>query len=126
MSRFRVPLVVAAALAATGPSMAADEAPRRATPCAFVSQIDYFRDVDDYTAIIQTSPSRRYKVTFFNRCREMRWAFAARVESRPGICLSRGDVIVFGRHRAFQDRCIIDRIELLPPKGQATPAASPY
>ena len=101
----------------------ADDAPQKPrSSCAFVSQIDNFKEIDDYSAIISTSPNRRYKVTFFNSCREMRWAIFARVEARPGICLSKGDAIIVGRH-GFRDRCVIDSIEALPPKARATPAS---
>mgnify|MGYP003390791770 CR=1 FL=1 len=83
--------------------------------CAFVNQIYNFKEIDDRTAIIQTSPRRSFRVTFFNNCREMRWAFSARVEARPGICLSAGDKMIFG-HNGFQDRCIISSVEPLPRK----------
>ena len=39
-----------------------DPAPRARQACAFVSQIDDFKHVDDYSAILSTSPSRRFKV----------------------------------------------------------------
>jgi Family of unknown function (DUF6491) len=83
--------------------------------CAFVSQINNFKEVDDRTVIIETSPNRRYRVTFFDRCREMRWAIFARVESRPGVCLSKGDVLVFGRGD-ISERCMIESVEALPPR----------
>ncbi len=106
--------------ATVAPAMA--DAPPPARPCPFVSQIDNFKEIDDYSAIIETGPSRRYKVTFANSCREMRWALFARVEARPGICLSAGDKIVVGRH-GFADRCVINTIEQLPPKAPASQAS---
>jgi hypothetical protein len=126
---FAVPLAGVAVAAATlfaGPALADNPAsPKPRSSCAFVSQIDNFKEIDDYTAIISTSPNRRYKVTFVNRCREMRWALFARVEARPGNCLTPGDVIVVGRH-GFADRCYIRTIEALPPRTGTTPAASAY
>ncbi len=110
------------ALAFVGPA-AGDEAGNPApTPCPFVRTIDNFQTVDNYTAIIETGPSKRYLVTFVNSCRELKWAWSARVESRPGICLRPGDVIVAGRN-GFVDRCFIRSIALLPPKTAAAPAA---
>lgn len=117
------PVVAASLLAVTGPALGDDAQQRPRSSCAFVDRIYNFKDIDDHTAVIQTSPSRSFKVTFFNSCREMRWALFARVVSRPGICLSRGDKIIVGRH-GFQDHCIIDKVEALPPKGQPTPASS--
>jgi Family of unknown function (DUF6491) len=115
-------LIAASVLVLVGPAAADDPAKKARSSCAFVSQIDNFKEVDDHTAIIETSPNRRFKVTFFNSCRELRWAIFARVESRPGVCLNKGDAIVVGRH-GFQERCIIETIEALPPKERLTPAA---
>ena len=112
-----------AAIGLSGPATAEEPAQAPRHSCAFVNQIYNFKDVDDYNAIVWTSPRKAYHVTFFNSCREMKWAFFARVEARPGICLSRGDKIVVGRH-GFADHCIIDKIEPLPPKGEGEhPAA---
>ncbi len=118
--------VILAAVAAAGisvPATAEEPSQPRHMPCPFVDQIYNFKDVDDHTAIVWTSPQRGYKVTFFNSCREMKWALFARIEARPGICLSKGDKIIVGRH-GFRDHCIIDTIEALPPKGEASPASS--
>ena len=113
----RIFIAAVAACALIGPARADNETSAPRHSCAFVDQIYNFKEVDDRTAIIQTSPSRSFKVTFFNSCREMRWAFSARVESRPGICLSRGDKMIFG-HRGFgfADRCIVSSVEPLPRK----------
>jgi len=121
---FGVMLIAASVLALAGPAPADDTPQKPRSSCAFVSQIDNFKEIDDHSAIIETSPNRRYKVTFFNSCREMRWAIFARVEARPGICLSKGDAIIVGRN-GFQDRCMIDSIEALPPKARITPASQP-
>src|SRR5512134_1857186 len=94
--------IALAAVLAVGAAVPAVADPQpvasKGTPCPFVRQIYNFKDVDDRTAILWTSPRRAYKVTFFNSCRELKWAIFARVEARPGICLSRGDKIVVGRH----------------------------
>jgi Family of unknown function (DUF6491) len=96
------------------PASADDAAPRKSS-CAFVGQINNFKEIDDHSAIIETSPSRRYKVTFFNSCREMKWALFARVESHGGMCLRTGDKIVVGRH-GFADHCVVRTVERLPAK----------
>ena len=120
----RTMLAAASVLALAAPALADDTPKKPRSSCAFVSQIDNFKEIDDYSAIIETSPNRKYKVTFFNSCREMRWAIFARVDARPGICLGKGDAIIVGRN-GFQQRCIIDSIEALPPKVKATPASQP-
>lgn len=122
MLRSTAAALVCGAVALSAPAIANDQTPKPRSNCAFVKQIDNFKEIDDYSAIIETSPSRRFKVTFVNSCREMRWAHFARVESRPGICLSPGDKIIVGRH-GFADRCVIRTVEALPPKGQAQPAS---
>jgi hypothetical protein len=114
-------VIAIAALALVGPATADDPA-KKPTPCPFVRSIDNFSVVDNYTAIIETGPSHRYKVTFVNSCRELKWAWYARVEARPGICLSKGDVLVVGNN-GFVDRCFINSIERLPPKNAQTPAS---
>jgi hypothetical protein len=116
--------VALAASAVVGPAVA-DSPPRARSACAFVSQIYDFKAIDDYTAIIRTSPSRSFKVTFANSCREMKWALFARVEARPGVCLTAGDKIIVGRN-GFFDRCFIRTVEALPPKSRDTAAAAPY
>ena len=114
--------MVTAALGLLAAPVLADPAPRARSSCAFVKQINNFKEIDDYSAIIESSPSRRFKVTFYNNCREMRRAIFARVEARPGICLSQGDKIVVGRH-GFRERCIIKSIEQLPPRNRTTAAS---
>lgn len=124
MSKAGVTFICGAAAAAllTLPAIANEQQAKPRSSCAFVRQIDNFKEIDDYSAIIETSPNRRFKVTFVNSCREMRWAHFARIEARPGICLSAGDKIIVGRH-GFADRCVIRSVEALPPKGQAQPAS---
>ena len=111
------PVVACLALAAAfGPSTSGRaEEPKEAKPsCAFVKMINNFKYVDDKTAIFETGPSRRYKVTFFSSCRDLKWANAVRVEARPGICLTPGDVVVVSRDGIIPERCFVDKIELLP------------
>ncbi len=115
-------IVTAAAGLLIGPALADNpQQPRQRSSCAFVRTIDNFKEVDDYTAILETSPNRRYKVTFVNRCRELKWAQFARIDARPGICLTAGDKIIVGRH-GFQDRCVIRSIEAMPPRNRSAQA----
>ena len=117
--------VVVAAVAFTGPAVADDPAKPNSRPCPFVRSIDSFKPIDDRTVIIESGPGRKYLVKFANSCREMKWAWFARVEARPGICLSRGDILVFG-DRNFADRCWIDSITQLPPQTQDAPSPASY
>ena len=119
MSKFLSTIALIAAGAATaiaaGMPAAADNGPNqphKRSSCAFVRSIYNFKEIDDYTAIVQTSPSKRFLVRFANSCRELKWSYTARVESNPGVCLSPGDKIVVGRH-GFRERCWIKSIEPL-------------
>ena len=119
---------------ACGPAVAAEE-PAKPSSCAFVRSIDSWTRIDDTHAIIYTSPKRKFKVTFFAPCRELKWAIFARIETRPsaGTCLSVGDTLVFGRggllprrRWEFEERCTISAIEPMPleaekPKTDAPP-----
>jgi hypothetical protein len=131
----RALLVSLAGLAAVcGPAVAAEE-PAKPSSCAFVRSIDSWKPIDDTHAIIYTSPRRKFKVTFFAPCRELKWAIFARIETRPsaGTCLSAGDTLVFGRggllptrRWEFEERCTISAIEPMPledekPKADAPP-----
>ena len=111
----RLLVAAVAACALVGPAGADNDAPAPRHSCAFVDRIYNFKEIDERTAIIQTSPSQSFKVTFFNSCRELRWAMSARIEARPGICLSAGDKMIVG-HGGFTDRCIISTVEPLPRK----------
>lgn len=103
--------VAVTALSSSAPVFA--DQPRARSSCAFVRSINNFREIDDYTAIIETGPSRRFLVRFVNNCRELKWAYSARVDARPGICLRPGDKIIVGRH-GFREHCYIRSIEPLP------------
>jgi hypothetical protein len=100
-------------VAAMGP-VAAGESETHKSNCAFVQMINNFKYVDDRTAIFETGPSRKYKVTFFSACRDLKWANAVRVEARPGVCLSSGDVVVVSRDGVIPERCFVDKVEALP------------
>ena len=77
----------------------------------------------NYTVIIETSPQKKFKVTFVTPCREAKWAHFARIDPRQSsaVCLSVGDALVFGRGAApggglgQEERCMIDAIEPIPP-----------
>lgn len=100
-------------LAVVGP-VTAGQAEEHKPSCAFVQMINNFKYVDDRTAIFETGPSRKFKVTFFSACRDLKWANAVRVEARPGVCLSSGDVVVVSRDGIIPERCFVDKIEALP------------
>lgn len=128
MKRVVVLSLVGLALGA-GAAWAADEA--KPSSCAFVRSIDYWKPIDDEHAYIYTSPKRKFKVTFFAPCRELKWAIFARLDTRPssGICLSEGDTLVFARggllpskRWEFEERCTITAIEAMPiDESEATP-----
>ena len=117
----RVVLSLAALALSTSIGWAADQPAKPG--CAFVRSIDNWKPIDDKTALIYTSPRRKFKVTFFSSCRELKWAIFARLETRPsaGVCLSVGDTLIFGRGALFpngnfqdEERCTISAIEALP------------
>ncbi len=112
------------------PAIADDAAPHQdAAPnqdvCVFTNRLQHWSDVDSKTAIIDAGLSRKYKVTFLNDCRDMRFAIYAKVHSRPGICLSSGDSITFGRPRGIETTCFIQSVERVPPPQALTPASAP-
>ena len=82
--------------------------------CAHVRHINNFRHVDATTAIFEAGPSRQFKVTFKAQCRDLKWAFAVRVEARPGACLKPGDVVVVSRDGVIPERCFVKSVEALP------------
>lgn len=114
-------LGLASAVAAVA-ALAAEEA-KKPSSCAFVRSIDGWEPIDDTHAYITTSPRRKFKVTFFAPCRELKWALFARLDTRPSssTCLSVGDTLVFGRGSLlpanrweFEERCTITAIEPMP------------
>ena len=98
---------------AGGPAVSSLQAAQPQT-CAHVNQINGFRYVDGATAIFETGPSRKYKVTFKSQCRDLKWASAVRVESRPGVCLRAGDVVVVSRDGVIPERCFVKAVEPIP------------
>ena len=119
----RAILILGLASAAAAFAAAAAEEAKKPSSCAFVRSIDSWTRIDDTHAIIHTSPKRKFKVTFFAPCRELKWAIFARIETRPsaGTCLSVGDTLVFGRggllpsrRWEFEERCTISAIEAMP------------
>jgi hypothetical protein len=117
MKRAIVLALAGLALSATA-TWAADEA--KPSSCAFVRSIDNWKPIDDTHAYIYTSPRKKFKVTFFAPCRELKWAIFARIDTRPSssTCLSEGDALIFGRggllpskRWEFEDRCVITKIE---------------
>ena len=106
------------------PDMAfADIAPPFA--CAAVRATDHWRKIDASAILIETEPHLAYKVTFVGACRKLKSSVLARIESQPVgdlMCLSPGDVMVFGRGQPFPDRryefeerCTIKSVEPAQP-----------
>jgi hypothetical protein len=129
----RVFLLSAVVFAIGGVAAAEDSKP---SSCAFVRSIDSWKEIDETHAYIYTSPRRKFKVTFFAPCRELKWAIFARLDTRPSssTCLSVGDTLVFGRGTLlpsrrweFEERCTITEIESVPPDEpeSETPATPP-
>lgn len=113
--------LVAALAAIACAGAAAGEDTKTPSACAFVRSIDSWKPIDGLHAYIYTSPRRKFKVTFVAPCRELKWAIFARLETRPGVCLSPGDTLVFGRGTLFpanrwefEERCMISAIEPIP------------
>jgi hypothetical protein len=115
-----------------GFALAADE-PSKPSSCAFVRSIDRWERIDDTHAYIYTSPRRKFKLTFFAPCRDLKWALFARIDTRPSsqTCLSVGDTLVFGRggmmpsnRWEFEERCTITEIEPVPRDGEKPAAPS--
>ena len=108
-----------------GAALADDADKSKPSSCAFVRSIDRWEPIDEENVFLYTSPKRKYKVTFMGKCREMKWALFARLQTRPsgGTCLSVGDTITFGhgplmnnRHE-FEERCLIKAVEAMPLEG---------
>ena len=116
-----------ASLIAGVPAFADDQKPadQKSThnACPFTDRLRHWTDVDKQTAIIEMGVNQRYKVTFVNDCSEMKWAIFAKVESRPGLCLSPGDRITFGPRHGIPTTCVVSTVEQLPPPGP-TPASN--
>ena len=115
----------------TAAALADDADKSTPSSCAFVKTIDRWEPIDDENVYLYTSPNRKYKVTFMGKCREMKWALFARLETRPsgGMCLSVADTIIFGhgavgnRRSAFEERCVIKAVEAVPMESKSDEAA---
>jgi hypothetical protein len=110
-------------LLGAAPALAEEPAPHH-NACPFTDRLRHWKDVDNHTAIVEMGVNQRYKVTFIDNCSEMRFAIFAKVESRPGICLSPGDRITFGPRHGIPSTCVISSVEQLPRPGE-TPASAP-
>lgn len=117
-------VVACAALAlGVGAGLAAEE-PAKQSSCVQARSIHQWDVIDDRTAYIYTSPTRKFKVTFVGTCRDMKYAHFAEIERRAssGICLAPGDEIVFSRRhpRLRSDEpyeaqhCMIKSVEAVP------------
>ena len=127
----RAIVLSALALALSASAVPAADEPAKPSSCAFVRSIDRWEPIDDTHAFIYTSPRRKFKLTFFTTCRELKWALGARLDRRASssTCLSVGDTLVFGRGTLFpngrwadEERCTITAIEPVP-LDSAKPAA---
>lgn len=139
MPRRRLPACLFATLALSTPLAAALAADTPASDrlCVNTRAIENWKPMGREAILVWTSPARRYKVTFTGHCANMKWSVFARVETRPtGVlaCLTRGDVLVFGRGpRAADDsfveesRCVIRSVEpyIDPLPELETPAPAP-
>lgn len=121
-----------AAAAAPGVALADDPVP---ASCARSQSIYDWRPLDDGTIVVRTSPAKSYRVTFTAPCRHLKWSVLARVDTRPTsatACLSRGDVILFGRgprrpDNSFEqeERCVVQTVEPYEEPAQPTPTPPP-
>lgn len=101
----------------------ADDAKLHHEACPFTDRLRHWQDVDNSTAIVEAGVNQRYKITFMNDCREMRYAIFAKVRSH-GLCLTPGDRIDFGPRHGIPNTCVVQSIEALPPHEPLTPAAT--
>ena len=120
------PIVIACILAAgLGFGAVAASAADTPAPCAFTKQVDHFKPIDDYTAVFDTSPTKKFKVTFYSKCDELEHSVFAKLEGKSGVCVRQGDVLVVRRPGGIEDRCTIKSIEALPTEpAAATPPAN--
>jgi hypothetical protein len=119
-------LIVASTLAAllTGPVAAVESSdkgePQKPT-CAWARYIDSFKMIDERTVILEQSPSRRYKATLANRCRDLKFEWRIAVKSHDS-CLRPGDALIVQSPGDFKTRCYIKDIVLLPKQEPDQPA----
>ena len=99
----------------------ADDAKPHHEGCPFTDRLRQWQDIDNTTAIVEAGVNQRYKITFINDCREMRYAIFAKVQSHS-LCLTPGDRIEFGPPHGIPNTCVVQSIEALPPREPLTPA----
>ena len=99
--------------------------------CAMVQSIDSWKDIDESTVILETSPRRRYKVTFIAPCPDVKRGILALIQRSlgAGVCLSPGESINFARQSPvgprnfdYDERCVIKTIAELPVEASDAPA----
>lgn len=140
MNARRLALLAALSLTAVvAPVRANDTAPAADKhTCLIARTISSWSSLDDRTLLIRAG-ARKYRVTFFNSCRESRWAWTARSD-HFGMCVRAGDTLTFSTDphplgsswphwrwdwpgHGFEERCHIQSIEALPADWQ--PPAKP-
>lgn len=96
--------------------------PENTPACALVNSINSWKEADASTAILETSPKHRYKITFAAPCNDMKRAIMVLIDRPPsaGACLSPGDALLFLRRASvppqsfhYDERCVIKTIEPL-------------
>ena len=128
-------VLFALAMASASPAAAiADDQPAKPSSCARTQSIDDWKPVDESTITVRTGPGHSYKVTFASPCYHMKWSVFARVDTRPttaAACLSRGDILLFGRgprraDNSFEqeERCVVKSVEAIETTQDAPPAPS--
>ena len=120
MPNLRFAVAIAGILLAS-PELQAGDDTKPARLCVSTRSIDNWKPTGRAEMIVWTSADKRYKVTFMAHCANMKWSVFARINTRPtgtAICLSRGDVIIFGRGPRNPDdtfseetRCTIKSVE---------------
>jgi hypothetical protein len=103
------------------PALADDVRPHH-DACPFTDRLRHWTDVDNFTAIVEAGVNQRYKITFMNDCREMKYSIFARVQSHS-LCLTPGDSVKFGPRHGIPNTCVVQSIEALPPREPLRPAA---
>lgn len=99
MQTLRFAVAIAGIFLAAPALQAADDT-KPVRLCVSTRLIDNWKPTGRAEIIVSTAPDKHYKVTFMAHCAHMTWSVFARVNTRPtgtAFCLSRGDVIIFGR-----------------------------
>jgi hypothetical protein len=95
--------------AETGDDVKSDEGYR----CAWARHIDNFKLVDDKTAILTQGVSKKYKVTFLNPCRDLRFEETIAIDTTSS-CIEKGDALIVSGAGGIKTRCVIVDIARLP------------